>query len=236
MRTNRQKHCSLWLCHTTGVLIHGLTNKSDTVVEFDSDRCFFLLWLPNFRKFCMSKHICSFVIIVPWNNIKKRILLSIFSMQRWLWRVCTFAQAYLSLRPGTEISCAGSNNDLCTVYNNSECCGEAAPATTVILCNHQCVVSMRQKMLPVRCNKNSSIKHLLVYQEKKQSYNRFFGCYFMGIWQQLRLDVQISLNFGSYTRKKHLSRQNSRTVLDLQPKPWIISPIAWQSHKLQCYR
>ena len=31
---------------------------------------------------------------------------------------------------------------------------------------HQCVVSMRQKMLPVRCNKNSSIKHLLVYQEK----------------------------------------------------------------------
>ena len=25
---------------------------------------------------------------------------------------------------------------------------------------------MRQKMLPVRCNKNFSIKHLLVYQEK----------------------------------------------------------------------
>ena len=70
----------------------------------------------------------------------------------------------MSLRPGTEISCAGSNNDLCTVYKNSECCGEAAPATTGILCNHQCVVSMRQKMLPVRCNKNSSIKHLLVYQ------------------------------------------------------------------------
>ena len=41
----------------------------------------------------------------------------------------------------------------------------------------------------------------------------------MGIWQQLRLDVQISLNLGSYTRKKHLSRQNSRTVLDLQSKP-----------------
>ena len=94
-------------------------------------------------------------------------------MQRRLWRVCTFAQAHLSLHPGTEISCAGSNNDLCTVYKNSECCGEAAPATTGILCNHQCVVSMRQKMLPVRCNKNSSIKHLLVYQEKKQSGNRF---------------------------------------------------------------
>ena len=96
-------------------------------------------------------------------------------MQIRLWRVCTFAQADLSLRPGTEISCAGSNNDLCTVYKNSECCGEGAPATTGILCNHQCVVSMRQKMLPVRCNKNSSINHLLVYQEKKQSSNRFLG-------------------------------------------------------------
>ena len=37
MRTNRQKQCSLWLCHAIGVLIHGLTDKSDTVVEFDSD-------------------------------------------------------------------------------------------------------------------------------------------------------------------------------------------------------
>ena len=32
MCTNRQKHCSLWLCHAIGVLIHGLANKSDTVV------------------------------------------------------------------------------------------------------------------------------------------------------------------------------------------------------------
>ena len=36
-------------------------------------------------------------------------------MQRRLWRICTFAQAHLRLRPGTEISCASSNNDLCTV-------------------------------------------------------------------------------------------------------------------------
>ena len=41
MRTNRQKHCSLLLWHAFGVLIHGLTDKSDTVVEFDSGRCFF---------------------------------------------------------------------------------------------------------------------------------------------------------------------------------------------------
>ena len=58
----------------------------------------------------------------------------------------------------------------------------------------------------------------------------------MGILQQLRLDMQISLNLGSYTRKKHLSRQNSRILLDLQSKPWIKSSIAWQSHKLQCYQ
>ena len=74
-------------------------------------------------------------------------------MQRRLWRVCTFAQARLSLRPGTEISCAGSNNDLCTIYKNSGCCGEVAQATMAHLDNDQCVVSMRQKMLPVRCNK-----------------------------------------------------------------------------------
>ena len=74
-------------------------------------------------------------------------------MQRRLWRVCTIAQAHLSFRPGTEISCAGSNNDLRTVYKNSECCGNAAPATMAHQGNHQCVVSMRQKMLPVRCNK-----------------------------------------------------------------------------------
>ena len=97
-----------------------------------------------------------------------------------LWRVCTFAQAHMSLRPGTEISCADSNNDLCTVYKNSECCCEAAPITTGILCNHQCVVSMRQKMLPVRCNKNSSIKHLLVYQEKKPKEVIVFWMLFHG--------------------------------------------------------
>ena len=101
----------------------------------------------------MSKHSCSYVIIVPCNNIQKRLLLSIFSMQSRLWRVCTFAQAHLSLPPGIEISCACSNNDLCTVYKNSECCGEAAPVSMAHLGNHQCVVSMRQKMLPVRCNK-----------------------------------------------------------------------------------
>ena len=66
-------------------------------------------------------------------------------MQRRLWRVCTFAQAHLSLRHSTEISCADSKSDLCAVYKNSECCGEAVPATMAHLGNHQCVVSVHQK-------------------------------------------------------------------------------------------
>ena len=77
--------------------------------------------------------------------MQKRLLLSICSMQRRLWRVCTFAQVHLSHRPGIEILCAGSNNDLFTVNKNSACCCEAEPATMALLGNHQCVVSMRQK-------------------------------------------------------------------------------------------
>ena len=62
--------------------------------------------------------------------------------QQRLLGVCTFAQARLSLLHSIEISCAGWNGDFCNVYVNSEWCGESAPSTTGLLCNHQCVVSM----------------------------------------------------------------------------------------------
>ena len=80
----------------------------------------------------------------------------------------------MSLRPGTEMLCAGSNNDLCTVYKYSECCGEATPATMAHLVNHQCVVSMRQK-----CSQCVVIKFLnktlaSLPRKKIQSGNRFF--------------------------------------------------------------
>ena len=78
--------------------------------------------------------------IIPQNDFNSLIFL-----RREGYDESTFAQAHLSLRHSTEISCAGSNGDLCTVYTNSECCGEAAPATMAHLGNHQCVVSMRQK-------------------------------------------------------------------------------------------
>ena len=125
-------------------------HKSNTVVEFDSDRCFFLLWLPNLREICMSMHSCSYVIKVPWNNIQKRLLLSIFfNAEKALASLYICTDSSESTSQYWNIMC-WLKNDLCAVYKNSECCGEAVSATMA----HQCVVSMRQKMLPVHCNKN----------------------------------------------------------------------------------
>ena len=55
----------------------------------------------------------------------------------------------------------------CLCYSERvRCFACVKPATTASLCNHQCVVSVLQKILPVRCNSKSSIKFLLRYQEK----------------------------------------------------------------------
>ena len=128
-----------------------------------------LLCCLKWRFVCYSRQqrilwwVCTFAQAVTGQCNKYQDLLC---WQQRLLGVCTVAQARLSLLYSIEISCAGWNGDFCNVYVNSEWCGESAPATIGILCNHQCVVAMRQKMLPVRCNKNSSIKYLLVYQEK----------------------------------------------------------------------
>ena len=137
-------------------------------------------------------------------------------MQRRLWRVCTFAQAHLSLRPGTEISCAGSNNDLCTVYKNSECCGEAAPATMpTISALYQCVKKCSQCVVIKFLNKT-----LASLPRKKYKVVIVF---WILLHVNMIITVHIPLNLGSYTREKHLSRQNSRTLLDLQSKPCMLS-------------
>ena len=94
-------------------------------------------------------------------------------MQRRLWRVCTFAQTHLSLRPGNEISCAGSNNDLYTVYKNIECCGDAAAATMAHLSNHQCVVSMPQKCSQYVVMKFLNKTFASLPRKKTRSGNRF---------------------------------------------------------------
>ena len=92
--------------------------------------------------------------------------------QRILWWVCTFAQAKsLDNVINIKISCAGSKGSwesarlhrlawavftvskyhvlvemaILNVYVNNEWSGESAPATTGLMCNQQCVVSMRQK-------------------------------------------------------------------------------------------
>ena len=57
-------------------------------------------------------------------------------LQRMLWRICTFAQAQLSLRHCTKILCVGSNDDLCPIYTSSEGSGESAPVNTTTGCNH----------------------------------------------------------------------------------------------------
>ena len=98
----------------------------------------------------VSLHICAGKITEQCNKYMYQDLLC---WQQRLLRVCTFAQARLSLLHSIEISCAGWNGDFYNVYVNSEWCGESAPATTGLLCNHQCVVSMLWKMLSVRCNK-----------------------------------------------------------------------------------
>ena len=42
--------------------------------------------------------------------------LMLFCASRRLWRVYTFAQAYLSLRHFTKISCAASDGDFCSIH------------------------------------------------------------------------------------------------------------------------
>ena len=78
---------------------------------------------------------------------------------------------------------------------------------------------MRQKMLPVRCNKNSSIKHLLVYQEKKPKVVIVFFMLFHGNMKTAALRRADFTQFRQLHSKKRLSRQNSRDLLDLHSKP-----------------
>ena len=189
----------------------------------------FLLWLPNFRKFCMSKHSCSYVIIVPWNNIQERLLISIFlcredsgesvHLHRLTWVFVLVLKYHVLAQITIYVPFIRTVNAVVRLpQQTQELCATISALYQCVKKCPQCVVI-----------KNLNITFASLPKKKKSS-NRFFGCYFMGIWQQLRLDVQISLSLGSYTRKKHLSRQNSRTLLDLQSKPWIKSPIAWQSH------
>ena len=53
--------------------------------------------------------------------------LMLFCASRRLWRVYTFAQAYLSLRHCTKISCAASDGDFCSIHpGGGEDSGESA--------------------------------------------------------------------------------------------------------------
>ena len=98
----------------------------------------------------VSLHICAGKVTGQCNKYQY-----LLRWQRRLWGVCIFAQARLSLRHSTKISCAGSNGDLCIAYVDSECCEKSAPATTAhctyVQPSVRCINA--SKMLPVRCIK-----------------------------------------------------------------------------------
>ena len=121
-----------------------------------------LLCYLKWRFVCYSRQqrilwwVCTFAQAVTGQCDKYQDLLC---WQRRLLGVCTFAQARLSLLYSIEISCAGWNGD----FLQRLC--EQRMMWWVCTSNHRTSVQqpVRQKMLPVRCNKNCSIKHLLVY-------------------------------------------------------------------------
>ena len=84
-------------------------------------------------------------------------------MQRSLLVVYTFAEVPLSLRHSTEVACADSNGDVCTVYKNSECCDRQQSL--------RCINA--SKMLPVRCNIFFNKTLASLPRKKKQSGNLF---------------------------------------------------------------
>ena len=108
---------------------------------------------------------CHSTILSCWPEMR-------FRWHIWLqwmtWRVCTFAQAQLSLRHCTKILCVGSTDDLCPIYTNSEGSGESAPVNTTTGCNHRCVISMLNSRLW-----KSSIK--LIDFIKKMSFHATYA-------------------------------------------------------------
>ena len=123
----------------------------------------------------MSLHICTGIVTGQCDSYQ-----DLMCRRRRLLGVCTFAQARLSLCHSTEISCAGSNGDLCTVYVNSKCCGESAPVPlricSTISASYQCFKKCLQCVVIKFLNKTFAS----LPRSKQQSGDRF-GCYFMGI-------------------------------------------------------
>ena len=115
----------------------------------------------------VSLHICAGKVTGQCDKYE-----DLLCWQQRLLGVCTFAQACLSLRHGIEAEMA--------IYVNSECCGESAPTTTALLCNHQCVHQCFKK-----CSQCVVIKFLnktfASLPRKKYKLVIVFGCYFMVI-------------------------------------------------------
>ena len=69
---------------------------------------------------------------------------------------------------------------------------------------------MRQKMLQVRCNKNSSINHLLVYQENKNKVVIVFWMTFHGNM------TTAALRYADFTQFRQLHEKKAPVTAKLQ--------------------
>ena len=146
--------CLFLIWSKTIILDFGTVVKSQTsrlaraIVTLQCDKCQNLSCSLKWR---FRDHLSWAFVTVP--NIICWLAWKVVCQKRRLWWFCTFAQACLSLRHSTKISCVGSNDDLCPIYTSSEGSRESAPANIAIVCNHRFVVSMLLERHSLHCNK-----------------------------------------------------------------------------------
>ena len=132
------------------------------------------------------------------------------------WRVCTFAQANLSLLHITKISRGGSYGDLYANCESSKGYGETAPSTTANVCNHRCDESMLQNCLLCAVIKLLNKTFASLPRKTLESDNRFLNVISRDYDNSYAYFPQFS---QSQYRKKQSSRPNSKIVSDLLVTP-----------------
>ena len=197
--------------------------------------CTNLLYCLIWQFVCYSRQqrilwwVCTFAQAVTGQCYKYQDLLC---WQQRLLGVCTFAQAPLSLLHSIEISCASWNGDFCNVYDVVSLHQQPQDFCAAICALYQWFKKCSQCVVLKFLNKTFAS----LPRKNKQSSNRFFWMLFHGNMTTAALRHADFPQFMQLHQKKAPVTANSRTLLDLQSKPWIKSPIAWQCHKLQCYR
>ena len=139
----------------------------------------------------VSLHICAGVINIKISCAGSKGSWEYARLHRLAWAFYTVSKYHLLVEMAIFAMFMWTANDVVSLHQQpQEFC-----ATISAL--YQCVKKCSQCVVIKILNKTFAS----LPRKKKQSSNRFFGYCFMGIWQQLCLDMQISLNLGSYTRK-----------------------------------